>query len=81
MYCGMDDWDAILMDINVSLLYVSHAVMIPEMRRRKAGQYQHRFHGWKGSLSKGNVYCGSKHAVDWIRLPRNKLDESIQHTM
>lgn len=63
---SLDDWDA-MMDINVKgLLYVSKAV-IPEMVSRNSGHIINI-----GSLAgkevypKGNVYCGSKHAVDAI---------------
>ncbi|MFC3416874.1 SDR family NAD(P)-dependent oxidoreductase [Algoriphagus hitonicola] len=61
-----DDWDA-MMDINVKgLLYVSKAV-IPGMCERKSGTIINI-----GSIAgkevypNGNVYCGSKHAVDAI---------------
>ncbi|MCB0458737.1 MAG: SDR family NAD(P)-dependent oxidoreductase [Flavobacteriaceae bacterium] len=63
---SLDDWDA-MMDINVKgLLYVSKAV-IPEMVKNNSGHIINL-----GSLAgkevypKGNVYCGSKHAVDAI---------------
>lgn len=63
---SLDDWDA-MMDINVKgLLYVSKAV-IPGMTARKAGMIINI-----GSIAgkevypNGNVYCGSKHAVDAI---------------
>ncbi|MHA7131565.1 SDR family NAD(P)-dependent oxidoreductase [Algoriphagus namhaensis] len=62
----LDDWDA-MMDINVKgLLYVSKAV-IPGMTARKSGTIINI-----GSIAgkevypNGNVYCGSKHAVDAI---------------
>lgn len=61
-----DDWDA-MMDINVKgLLYVSKAI-IPGMCERKSGTIINI-----GSIAgkevypNGNVYCGSKHAVDAI---------------
>lgn len=61
-----EDWDA-MMDINVKgLLYVSKAV-IPGMCERKSGTIINI-----GSIAgkevypNGNVYCGSKHAVDAI---------------
>ena len=61
-----DDWDA-MMDINVKgLLYVSKAI-IPGMTERKSGTIINI-----GSIAgkevypNGNVYCGSKHAVDAI---------------
>ncbi|TFV93530.1 SDR family NAD(P)-dependent oxidoreductase [Algoriphagus kandeliae] len=60
------DWDA-MMDINVKgLLYVSKAI-IPGMTERKSGTIINI-----GSIAgkevypNGNVYCGSKHAVDAI---------------
>lgn len=62
----LDDWDA-MMDINVKgLLYVSKAI-IPGMTERKSGMIINI-----GSIAgkevypNGNVYCGSKHAVDAI---------------
>ncbi|MFC3879083.1 SDR family NAD(P)-dependent oxidoreductase [Algoriphagus namhaensis] len=63
---SLDDWDA-MMDINVKgLLYVSK-VIIPGMTERKSGIIINI-----GSIAgkevypNGNVYCGSKHAVDAI---------------
>ncbi len=63
---NMDDWDAMI-DINVKgLLYVSKAIM-PGMCERKSGMIINI-----GSIAgkevypNGNVYCGSKHAVDAI---------------
>jgi 3-hydroxy acid dehydrogenase / malonic semialdehyde reductase len=63
---SLDDWDA-MMDINVKgLLYVSKAI-IPGMTARKSGIIINI-----GSIAgkevypNGNVYCGSKHAVDAI---------------
>ncbi|MBN3520639.1 SDR family NAD(P)-dependent oxidoreductase [Algoriphagus lutimaris] len=63
---NLDDWDA-MMDINVKgLLYVSKAI-IPGMTERKSGTIINI-----GSIAgkevypNGNVYCGSKHAVDAI---------------
>lgn len=63
---SLDDWDA-MMDINVKgLLYVSHAIM-PQMRDRKSGQIINiGSTAGKEVYPKGNVYCGSKHAVDAI---------------
>ncbi len=62
----LDDWDA-MMDINVKgLLYVSKAI-IPGMTKRESGMIINI-----GSIAgkevypNGNVYCGSKHAVDAI---------------
>ncbi len=63
---NIDDWDAMI-DINVKgLLYVSKAI-IPGMTERKSGHIINI-----GSIAgkevypNGNVYCGSKHAVDAI---------------
>lgn len=63
---SLDDWDA-MMDINVKgLLYVSKAI-IPGMTERNSGTIINI-----GSIAgkevypNGNVYCGSKHAVDAI---------------
>jgi NADP-dependent 3-hydroxy acid dehydrogenase YdfG len=63
---SLDDWDAMI-DINVKgLLYVSKAI-IPRMTERKSGIIINI-----GSIAgkevypNGNVYCGSKHAVDAI---------------
>ncbi len=63
---NIDDWDAMI-DINVKgLLYVSKAI-IPGMCDRKSGMIINI-----GSIAgkevypNGNVYCGSKHAVDAI---------------
>ncbi len=63
---SLDDWDA-MMDINVKgLLYVSKAI-ITGMTERKSGMIINI-----GSIAgkevypNGNVYCGSKHAVDAI---------------
>lgn len=60
---SLDDWDA-MMDINVKgLLYVSKAV-IPQMTERKAGHIINiGSSAGKEVYPKGNVYCGSKHAV------------------
>jgi NADP-dependent 3-hydroxy acid dehydrogenase YdfG len=60
---SIDDWDA-MMDINVKgLLYVSKAV-IPQMTARKSGQIINiGSSAGKEVYPKGNVYCGSKHAV------------------
>ncbi|BAO54912.1 SDR family NAD(P)-dependent oxidoreductase [Nonlabens marinus] len=63
---SLEDWDA-MMDINVKgLLYVSHAV-IPQMRERKSGHIINiGSTAGKEVYPNGNVYCGSKHAVDAI---------------
>lgn len=59
----LDDWDA-MMDINVKgLLYVSKFI-IPQMTERKAGHIINiGSSAGKEVYPKGNVYCGSKHAV------------------
>lgn len=58
-----DDWDA-MMDINVKgLLYVSKAI-IPQMTIRQSGHIINiGSSAGKEVYPKGNVYCGSKHAV------------------
>lgn len=63
---SLEDWDAML-DINVKgLLYVSNAI-IPQMRDRKHGQIINiGSTAGKEVYPNGNVYCGSKHAVDAI---------------
>ncbi len=60
---NIDDWDA-MMDINVKgLLYVSKAI-IPQMTERKSGHIINIGSvAGKEVYPKGNVYCGSKHAV------------------
>ncbi|WP_298237358.1 SDR family NAD(P)-dependent oxidoreductase [uncultured Algibacter sp.] len=60
---SIDDWDA-MMDINVKgLLYVSRAI-IPGMTARKSGHIINiGSSAGKEVYPKGNVYCGSKHAV------------------
>ena len=60
---NLDDWDA-MMDINVKgLLYVSKAV-IPQMTKRESGHIINiGSSAGKEVYPKGNVYCGSKHAV------------------
>jgi NADP-dependent 3-hydroxy acid dehydrogenase YdfG len=73
---SLDDWDA-MMDINVKgLLYVSKAI-IPQMTNRKSGHIINiGSTAGKEVYPNGNVYCGSKHAVDAIttgmRLDLNK---------
>jgi NADP-dependent 3-hydroxy acid dehydrogenase YdfG len=59
----LDDWDA-MMDINVKgLLYVSKAI-IPDMTERQSGHIINiGSSAGKEVYPKGNVYCGSKHAV------------------
>ena len=60
---SLDDWDAMI-DINVKgLLYVSKAI-IPQMTTRKTGHIINiGSSAGKEVYAKGNVYCGSKHAV------------------
>ncbi|WP_138432714.1 SDR family NAD(P)-dependent oxidoreductase [Winogradskyella algicola] len=60
---SLDDWDA-MMDINVKgLLYVSKAI-IPGMTERQSGHIINiGSSAGKEVYPKGNVYCGSKHAV------------------
>jgi 3-hydroxy acid dehydrogenase / malonic semialdehyde reductase len=60
---SLDDWDA-MMDINVKgLLYVSKAI-IPQMVERQSGHIINiGSSAGKEVYPKGNVYCGSKHAV------------------
>lgn len=60
---SLDDWDA-MMDINVKgLLYISKAI-IPSMRNRQSGHIINiGSSAGKEVYPKGNVYCGSKHAV------------------
>jgi NADP-dependent 3-hydroxy acid dehydrogenase YdfG len=60
---SLEDWDA-MMDINVKgLLYVSKAI-IPDMTKRKSGHIINiGSSAGKEVYPKGNVYCGSKHAV------------------
>lgn len=60
---SLDDWDA-MMDSNVKgLLYVSKAI-IPQMVERKSGHIINiGSSAGKEVYPKGNVYCGSKHAV------------------
>ncbi len=60
---SLEDWDA-MMDINVKgLLYVSKAV-IPGMIKRESGHIINiGSSAGKEVYPKGNVYCGSKHAV------------------
>ncbi|MXO06405.1 SDR family NAD(P)-dependent oxidoreductase [Flavobacterium sp. HBTb2-11-1] len=62
----LDDWDAMI-DINVKgLLYVSKAI-IPQMVKRQSGHIINiGSTAAKEVYPNGNVYCGSKHAVDAI---------------
>jgi 3-hydroxy acid dehydrogenase/malonic semialdehyde reductase len=63
---NIDDWDA-MMDINVKgLLYVSKAI-IPGMTERKSGHIINIGSiAGKEVYANGNIYCGSKFAVDAI---------------
>ncbi|QCK14390.1 SDR family NAD(P)-dependent oxidoreductase [Mangrovivirga cuniculi] len=63
---SLEDWD-LMIDINVKgLLYVSRAV-IPGMVSRKSGHIINIGSlAGKETYAKGNVYCGTKHAVDAI---------------
>ncbi|TVZ52813.1 SDR family NAD(P)-dependent oxidoreductase [Dokdonia sp. Hel_I_53] len=63
---NVEDWDAML-DINVKgLLYVSKAI-IPQMITRKKGHIINiGSTAGKEVYPNGNVYCGSKYAVDAI---------------
>ncbi|MCV9927777.1 SDR family NAD(P)-dependent oxidoreductase [Flavobacterium sp. LS1R49] len=63
---NLDDWDAMI-DINVKgLLYVSKAI-IPQMTARKSGHIINiGSTAAKEVYPNGNVYCGTKHAVDAI---------------
>lgn len=62
----LDDWDAMI-DINVKgLLYVSKAV-IPKMTAKQSGHIINiGSTAAKEVYPNGNVYCGTKHAVDAI---------------
>ena len=60
---SLDDWDAMMDIIVKGLLYVSKAV-IPQMTERKSGHIINiGSSAGKEVYPKGNVYCGSKHAV------------------
>ncbi len=63
---NVDDWDAMI-DINVKgLLYVTKAI-VPNMVERGAGHVVNIGSiAGKEAYPGGNVYCGSKHAVDAI---------------
>ncbi len=77
----VEDWDAML-DINVKgLLYVSKAI-IPQMTARKSGHIINiGSTAGKEVYPNGNVYCGSKYAVDAItqgmRLDLNKFNIKV----
>lgn len=63
---NIDDWDAMI-DINVKgLLYVTRAI-VPGMVQRGSGHIVNIGSiAGKEAYPNGNVYCGSKHAVDAI---------------
>lgn len=63
---SLEDWDAMI-DINVKgLLYVTKAI-VPEMVQRGSGHVVNIGSvAGKEVYPNGNVYCGSKHAVDAI---------------
>lgn len=63
---SLDDWDAMI-DSNVKgLLYVTRAI-VPTMVERKKGHIIHIGSlAGKEAYPNGNVYCGTKHAVDAI---------------
>lgn len=60
---SIDDWDTMI-DLNIKgLLYVSKA-LIPQMTARKSGHILNiGSSAGKEVYPKGNVYCGTKHAV------------------
>lgn len=63
---NIEDWDAMI-DINVKgLLYVTRSI-VPGMVERKSGHIVNIGSiAGKEAYPNGNVYCGSKHAVDAI---------------
>lgn len=63
---NVDDWDAMI-DINVKgLLYVSRAVLPGMVERNKGHIINLGSIAGKEAYANGNVYCGSKFAVDAI---------------
>lgn len=63
---SLEDWDAMI-DINVKgLLYVSREVMPAMVERNKGTIINIGSIAGKEVYPNGNVYCGSKHAVDAI---------------
>jgi NADP-dependent 3-hydroxy acid dehydrogenase YdfG len=63
---SLDDWDA-MMDINVKgLLYVSKSIMEGMCVRKSGTIINIGSIAGKEVYPNGNVYCGSKHAVDAI---------------
>lgn len=62
----LEDWDAMI-DINVKgLLYVSKAIIPKMIERRKGHIINIGSTAAKEVYPNGNVYCGTKHAVDAI---------------
>lgn len=63
---NVDDWDAMI-DINVKgLLYVTKAIVPGMVSRGKGHVVNIGSVAGKEAYPNGNVYCGSKHAVDAI---------------
>ena len=63
---NVDDWDAMI-DINVKgLLYVSRAILPGMVKRRQGHIVNLGSIAGKEAYANGNVYCGSKFAVDAI---------------
>jgi len=63
---NVDDWDAMI-DINVKgLLYVSHEILPLMVERNKGHIINLGSIAGKEAYPNGNVYCGSKFAVDAI---------------
>jgi len=63
---NVDDWDAMI-DINVKgLLYVTKAIVPGMVKRGKGHVVNIGSVAGKEVYPNGNVYCGSKHAVDAI---------------
>jgi NADP-dependent 3-hydroxy acid dehydrogenase YdfG len=63
---NVDDWDAMI-DINVKgLLYVSHEVLPIMVERNQGHIINIGSIAGKETYPNGNVYCGSKYAVDAI---------------
>ena len=63
---NIDDWDAMI-DVNVKgLLYVTKAIVPGMVERGKGHVVNIGSVAGKEAYPNGNVYCGSKHAVDAI---------------
>jgi NADP-dependent 3-hydroxy acid dehydrogenase YdfG len=63
---NLDDWDAMI-DINVKgLLYVTKSIVPAMVERGKGHVVNIGSVAGKEAYPNGNVYCGSKHAVDAI---------------